>query len=234
MLGLGKSALPALMIAGGFASPPRRSRRPVRSTRARRARSRAPMLDLQTRAAARPSRKTPPKRAADAVKLLQRRRHEARIRRAAPWSTARRYVLWMAQPNMASGKTTRGALGFVTDTAASFDLVAGIDSAFTVVETRIPSARRRRRAYRQQKPWVDLVNQAIELANAGQIGLRGRARQAVASALEERARTATSSSRRPRPKKNQPKEAIAYYKQAIAAAKDTSAAMADTQAAVAG
>ncbi len=136
------------------------------------------------------------------------------------------YVLWMAQPKMASGKTTRGAVGFVTDTAASFDLVAGIDSAFTVVETANPECASQTASYRQQKPWVDLVNQANDLANAGQMDsavvLAKRSIQ-----LSKNAPYGYNVLAQAAMKSNQPKEAIAQFKLAIGAAKDSS--MADTK-----
>jgi len=136
------------------------------------------------------------------------------------------FVLWMAQPKMASGKTTRGAVGFVTDTAASFDLVAGIDSAFTIVETANPECASQTASYRQQKPWVDLVNQSNDLANAGQMDsavvLAKRSLQ-----LSKNAPYGYNVIAQAAMKNNQPKEAIAQFKLAIGAAKDTS--MADTK-----
>jgi tetratricopeptide (TPR) repeat protein len=137
----------------------------------------------------------------------------------------RALVLWMGQPSMASGITTRGALGFTTEPTASYDIVAGIDSAFTVVETSNAECVSQTSPWRQQKAWVDLVNHAIELGNAG--GEKADS----ARILAQRSLTLYRSSpyayivlAKASAEKNQPKDAINYYKQAIAAAKDTSMA----------
>jgi hypothetical protein len=76
-------------------------------------------------------------------------------------------VLMMSQPSMATGLTTRGAAGFETNPTAPYDLVAGIDSAFTVVETAYPECVSTTAPWRQQKAWVDMINKAIELSNNG-------------------------------------------------------------------
>ena len=77
----------------------------------------------------------------------------------------RTLVLWMGQPSMASGFATRSALGFTTDPTAQYDIVAGIDSAFTVVEQSNSECASQTAPWRQQKAWVDLVNHAVELGN---------------------------------------------------------------------
>jgi tetratricopeptide (TPR) repeat protein len=140
-------------------------------------------------------------------------------------------VLWMAQPSVANGMSTRGAIGFTTDPTAPYDVIAGIDSAFTVVETANPECATLTAGWRQQKAWVDLVNQAIELANSDKADsamivakrslqlsrtspygymVLAQATAAKSSRADSTARTA------------QAKEAITLYKQAIAAAeKDT-------------
>ncbi|HEY4215901.1 MAG TPA: hypothetical protein VGM67_02125 [Gemmatimonadaceae bacterium] len=74
-------------------------------------------------------------------------------------------VLLMSQPSFASGITTRGAVGFETNPAAPYDLVAGIDSAFTVTETAFPECLSTTAPWRQQKAWVDMINKAIEFSN---------------------------------------------------------------------
>jgi len=137
-------------------------------------------------------------------------------------------VYWLAQPNMTSGMTTRGAVGFATEPTAPFDIIAQIDSAFTVVETANPECASSTAPWRQQKGWVDLVNKAIEFNNAGNTD------SAVATAK----RSLQLSRNMPygymvlaqaAQKANQSKEAIAFYKQAIGAANDTSAAIADSR-----
>jgi predicted Zn-dependent protease len=134
-------------------------------------------------------------------------------------------VTWLAQPGMTSGYTTRGAVGFVTDTTAKFDIIGAIDSAFTIVETANPECASQTAAWRQQKGWVDLVNHAMELSGAG-----SDSAVAVAKRSLQLARTAPYGYlilAQAAAKANQPKEALTYYKQAFSVATDTS--MADTR-----
>jgi predicted Zn-dependent protease len=222
MYGLGKTLVPALMLAGASVAASAQQKAcevdegsPNQVARA--------YLDIQTASSAKPEEQ--PARLRDAVKLLQ----EGDLKKnpsGRAMVLGKTLVLWMAQPNMASGKTKRGAIGFVTDTAASFDLVAGIDSAFTVVETANPECVSQTASYRQQKPWVDLVNQSNDLANAGQMDsavvLAKRSLQ-----LSKNAPYGYNVLAQAAMKNNQPKEAIAQFKLAIAAAKDSS--MADTK-----
>lgn len=77
-------------------------------------------------------------------------------------------VLWSLQPNVEL-VTTRGALGYTTNPTGTIDLVAAIDSAFKVVETSNPECVAETARWRGQKPWVNLVNQAIERLNADDI-----------------------------------------------------------------
>jgi predicted Zn-dependent protease len=123
---------------------------------------------------------------------------------------------------------SRGTLGFATDTATTYDLIAGLDSAFSIVEESNPDCASQTGPYRQQKGWVDLVNHAIELGNAaGQtdsaVYLAKRSLQLYKNAPYGYMVLAKASA-----EKNQPKDAINYYKEAATyAAKDTSAAMQD-------
>jgi tetratricopeptide (TPR) repeat protein len=139
----------------------------------------------------------------------------------------RTLVLWMGQPSMSSGITTRAALGFTTEPTASYDIVSGIDSAFTVVEASNPECATQTAPWRQQKAWVDLVNHAVELGNT-----QGKGDSAAVAArrslqLYKTAPYAYMVLAKVSAEKNQPKDAISYYKQAIAVAKDTS--LADTR-----
>lgn len=149
----------------------------------------------------------------------------------------RAYVLgkaltaWSIQPSMASGMTTRGAVGFQDNPSAPYDLYTGIDSSFKVVEASGPDCVSQTVPFRQQKPWVDLVNKSIELVN------NDKTDSAVALAkrslvLSTHAPYAYMVLAQAAQKANQTKDVISYYKQAIdaasyAAAKDTS--MAETR-----
>jgi predicted Zn-dependent protease len=134
-------------------------------------------------------------------------------------------VTWLAQPGMTSGMTTRGAVGLTTDPTAPFDIIAAIDSAFTIVETANPECESQTRAWRQQKGWVDMVNHAMELGNAGSdsaVAVAKRSLQLSHSAPYGYLILAQAAA-----KDNKPKEALDYYKQALAVATDTS--MAETR-----
>lgn len=137
-------------------------------------------------------------------------------------------VMWLAQPGMTSGITTRGAVGLTTEPTAPFDIIAGIDSAFTVVEAANADCATQTAAWRQQKGWVDLVNQSFELANSDKLDsavvLAKRSLQLSRNAPYGFMVLAQSAA-----KHNQSKEAIDFYKQAAAAAKDTSQADARRQ-----
>ena len=73
-------------------------------------------------------------------------------------------VLWSMQPNVEM-VTKRGPLGYASDPEGSVDLVLAIDSLFKVVETSNPECVSETAKWRGQKPWVDLVNKAIEHLN---------------------------------------------------------------------
>jgi tetratricopeptide (TPR) repeat protein len=139
----------------------------------------------------------------------------------------RTLVLWMNQPSMAGGVTTRGALGFTTEPTASYDIIAGIDSAFSVVEASNPECVSQTSPWRQQKAWVDLVNHAVELGNAAGSGDSAKIVATRSLMLYKNAPYAYMVLAKVSAEKNQPKDAINYYKEAIAAAKDTS--LADTR-----
>jgi len=132
----------------------------------------------------------------------------------------RALVLWSMQPNVGLN-AKRGALGFATTPEADIDLAVAIDSAFKVVEAAHPECAVETARWRGQKPWVDLVNQAIERLNANQVDdAEAAARRALmlnpyspyglvvlANVLQKR---------------NQSSEALKLYRQAVeVAAKDT-------------
>ncbi len=137
-------------------------------------------------------------------------------------------VSWLGQPGITNGMSTRGALGFQDNPTAPYDLIAGIDSTFKIVETAMPECVSQTQAWRQHsQAWVDLVNSAIQLANAGKTDsaavIAKRALQLSPYAPYGYMVLAQGAAQN-----NKAKEAIAYYKQAIdAASRDT--AQADTK-----
>ena len=74
-------------------------------------------------------------------------------------------ALWATQPGMPA-VTTRGALGYATDAAATVDVHAALDSALMAVETAQPGCASETARLRQGKAWLTLVNGAIEQFNA--------------------------------------------------------------------
>jgi len=111
---------------------------------------------------------------------------------------------------------------------APFDLIAGVDSAFSIVEASNPECASQTAPWRQQKAWVDLVNAAVELGNAGgeksdsAVKVAKRSLQLYRGAPYGYLVLAKASA-----EKNQAKDAIGYYKQAVAASTDS--ALADTR-----
>lgn len=222
MFGLGKTLLPALTLAA-VSVPAMAQQKACEIDEGSPNQVARAYLDLQTAQSAKPEDAA--KKLQDAVKLL----YDGDMKKnpsGRAMVLGKTFVMWMQQPNMGSGHTTRGAVGFTTDPTAPFDLVAGIDSAFSVVEASNPECASQTTAYRQQKAWVDLVNQSNELANNNQLDsavvLAKRSLQ-----LSKNAPYGYNVLAQAAMKNNKPKEAIDDFKQAIAAAKDTN--MADTR-----
>jgi Tfp pilus assembly protein PilF len=78
------------------------------------------------------------------------------------------YVVYLMQPNTPA-VVTRGTLGLTTNPAATVDLFAAADSSFTVVEKASPDCVSLVRQWRQQKPWLNTLNAAINALNANQL-----------------------------------------------------------------
>ncbi|MEO7823677.1 MAG: tetratricopeptide repeat protein [Gemmatimonadaceae bacterium] len=78
------------------------------------------------------------------------------------------YVLLLSRPN-APTVWTRAQLGLARDPAASIDLFAATDSAFTAVERALPQCASLTKQWRQQKPWLNALNASINALNAGQL-----------------------------------------------------------------
>jgi len=78
------------------------------------------------------------------------------------------YVLLLSRPN-APAVWTRAQLGLTKDPTTSVDLYAAADSAFTAVERTLPQCAALTKQWRQQKPWLNSLNAAINALNAGQL-----------------------------------------------------------------
>ena len=78
------------------------------------------------------------------------------------------YIIYLMQPN-AQAIVPRSALGYTSNPTGMVDLFAGADSAFTVVETAAPECATVIAQWRQQKPWLNTLNAAINALNANQV-----------------------------------------------------------------
>jgi tetratricopeptide (TPR) repeat protein len=78
------------------------------------------------------------------------------------------YMIYLSQDGFPV-VTTRGRLGFKTNPEGAADLAVGIDSAFKVVEEKLPQCATLTSQWRQQAGWVKLVQQATDLVNNNKI-----------------------------------------------------------------
>ncbi|MFL5637888.1 MAG: tetratricopeptide repeat protein [Gemmatimonadaceae bacterium] len=78
------------------------------------------------------------------------------------------YIIYLMQPN-APAVVPRSALGLTTNPTATIDLYAAADSAFSAVEKASPECATLIAQWRQQKPWLNALNGAINALNAGQL-----------------------------------------------------------------
>ena len=75
------------------------------------------------------------------------------------------YVFLLEQPGI-QPVSPRSAVGLTTDPSATIDLFAAADSAITIVENSSPACATYMASFRQQKPWLDVTNAAINALNA--------------------------------------------------------------------
>jgi len=78
------------------------------------------------------------------------------------------YIILLMQPN-AQAVVPRSALGLTTNPTATVDLYLAADSAFSLVEKALPECGPTVTQWRQQKPWLNALNGAINALNAGQL-----------------------------------------------------------------
>ena len=70
------------------------------------------------------------------------------------------YILYLQQPGIAP-VGPRASYGIATDPTGTIDLFAAADSAFSTVEAAQPGCRAELAQWREQKPWPDMLNPAI-------------------------------------------------------------------------
>jgi tetratricopeptide (TPR) repeat protein len=78
------------------------------------------------------------------------------------------YILYLMQPNTPA-VVTRGTLGLTANPTGTIDLYSGADSAFTVVEKAMPECAATLAQWREQKPWLNALNGAINALNNNQL-----------------------------------------------------------------
>ncbi|MFN2604533.1 MAG: class I SAM-dependent methyltransferase, partial [Gemmatimonadaceae bacterium] len=78
------------------------------------------------------------------------------------------YIIYLMQPN-AQGVVPRSSLGLTTNPTGTIDLYAAADSAFNIVETASPECATVIGQWRQQKPWLNTLNGAINALNQNQL-----------------------------------------------------------------
>ncbi|MEO8908781.1 MAG: tetratricopeptide repeat protein [Gemmatimonadaceae bacterium] len=78
------------------------------------------------------------------------------------------YIIYLMQPNTLA-IVPRSALGLTTNPTATIDLFAAADSSFSIVEKASPECATLINQWRQQKPWLNTLNAAINALNANQL-----------------------------------------------------------------
>lgn len=78
------------------------------------------------------------------------------------------YIVLLEQPDV-TPVITRSAIGLQTDPSATIDLFAAADSMWNIVETSSPACALLGQSWRQQKPWLNVTNAAINALNANNL-----------------------------------------------------------------
>jgi len=78
------------------------------------------------------------------------------------------YIIYLMQPN-AQPVVQRGTIGLTSNPTATIDLYLAADSAFSAVEKAMPECAAVIQQWREQKPWLNSLNGAINALNAGQL-----------------------------------------------------------------
>lgn len=78
------------------------------------------------------------------------------------------YIILLEQPGI-QPISPRSAVGIATDPTATIDLFAAADSAITIVEQSSPACATYMAPFRQQKPWLNATNAAINALNENKL-----------------------------------------------------------------
>src|SRR3954471_18186010 len=118
-----------------------------------------------TRALAAVDKGNPTKDVQDALRLVENGTDNPNARN---FLRGEAYIIYLMQPN-AQAVVPRSALGLTTNPTATIDLYAAADSAFTAVEKAAPECATVIGQWRQQKPWLNALNGAINALNNNQL-----------------------------------------------------------------
>jgi len=78
------------------------------------------------------------------------------------------YIIYLMQPN-AQVVVPRSTLGLTANPTGTIDLFVAADSSFSIVEKAMPECANVIAQWREQKPWLNTLNGAINALNAGQL-----------------------------------------------------------------
>jgi tetratricopeptide (TPR) repeat protein len=78
------------------------------------------------------------------------------------------YVIFLMQPN-APAVVQRSTLGLTSNPTGTIDLFVAADSSFSAVEKALPECAQVIAQWRQQRPWLNTLNAAINALNANQL-----------------------------------------------------------------
>ena len=118
-----------------------------------------------TRAISAVDKGNPTRDLADALKLVDNGNDNPTARN---YLRGEAYIIYLMQPN-AQAVVPRSTLGLTTNPTATIDLFVAADSAFQIVEKAMPECATIVQQWREQKPWLNTLNAAINALNAGQL-----------------------------------------------------------------
>jgi tetratricopeptide (TPR) repeat protein len=78
------------------------------------------------------------------------------------------YILLLDRPGV-TPITTRSSIGLTTNPTGTIDLFAAADSAWRIVEASSPGCATVGQQWRQQKPWLNVTNEAINALNSNKL-----------------------------------------------------------------
>jgi tetratricopeptide (TPR) repeat protein len=118
-----------------------------------------------TRAASAADKGNPTKDVQDVLRLVENGNDNPTARN---FLRGEAYIIYLMQPNVPS-VVPRSALGLTTNPTGTIDLFAAADSSFSIVEKAAPECIPTILQWRQQKPWLNTLNAAINALNANQL-----------------------------------------------------------------